>query len=190
MLKNFCIPKLVVVLLMVTVPSWAAGNDRSTVSAAIFDKFCLNTTPEFAVLDRRATEAHYEVALDRNIPLPNGQVFKQKGWAIPVAGSDAVMLTANDSNNGSLHVYGCSIYGPDLDGAAMESALSALQRLGNAVKHAHGNSGSTLTTWVARVDNGSASVDSEAMLSWNVPGLPGASVFLTYKTQRTNWLEK
>jgi hypothetical protein len=49
------------------------------------------------------------------------------------------MLTSNDVTNGSLHVFGCGIYGPEgpeLDGTASESALSNLSRLGHPVKHA------------------------------------------------------
>ena len=93
------------------------------------------------------------------------------------------MLTSNDVTNGSLHVFGCGVYVPDLDGAAMESGLSALPRLGIPTKHTKGDGGATVTWWSARVGEQTPSKDSEVMLSSNMPGMPGVGVNLILKTR-------
>jgi hypothetical protein len=160
----------------------AEGNDRASAATAIFNTYCLNMPLDFAALGRRATEAHYEVIIDRNIPMPNGQFMKQKNWLIPTKSGASTMLTSNDVTNGSLHVFGCGIYVPDLDGTAVESALSALPKMGLPTKHSQVANGSTVTWWAARIDERVSSDDSQVMLARDVPGLPGVSVNLIFKT--------
>jgi hypothetical protein len=93
------------------------------------------------------------------------------------------MLTSNDVTNGSLHVFGCGIYGPELDGTAMESTLSNLSRLGHPVKHAQVPNGSSVVTWLARVGKREPTVDTQVLLSRDTPGMPGVNVNLIFKTR-------
>jgi len=167
-------------LFALSFPCWAVGN--ASASAAVFNSYCLGMTSDFATLDHRASEGRYKVVVDRSIPMPGGQVMRQKNWLIPSQGGASIMLTSNDVTNGSLHVFGCGIYAPDLDGAAMESALSALPRLGSPPRHSPGAGGATVTWWWARVGEGLPSDDSQVMLSRDVPGLLGVNVNLILKT--------
>jgi hypothetical protein len=160
----------------------AEGNDRASEATMIFNTYCLNMPLDFAALGRRATEAHYEVFLDRNIPMPNGQVMKQKNWLIPTKSGTSTMLASSDVTNGSLHVFGCGVYVPDLDGSTLESALSALPKLGLPTKHSQLANGSTVTWWTAHIDERVSSEDSQVMLARDVPGIPGVSANLIIKT--------
>lgn len=157
-------------------------DGRGNATAAMFNNYCLNKLSDFAELDHRATEAHYEVVVDRSIPMPNGQVMRQKNWLIPFPGGAPKMLASNDVTNGSLHVFICGIYAPDLNGAIIEPALSALPQLGSPTKHFQGAGGSTVTWWFARIGESSPSDDSQVMLSRDVPGIPGVNINLIYKT--------
>jgi hypothetical protein len=58
-------------------------------------------------------------------------VMRQQNWLVPsgTGTSAPIMLTSNDVTNGSLHVFGCGIYGPELDGTA-----SAAQYLEHSCK--------------------------------------------------------
>lgn len=104
----------------------------------------------------------------------HGQIMSQKNCLIrmPLQMGAPTMLTSNDVTNGLLHVFGCGVYVPDLDGAALESALSALPRLGIPTKHTKGGGGTTVTGWSARVGEQMPSADAEVMLSRNMPGTP------------------
>ena len=46
-------------------------------AASLFDTYCLSKEDSFAGLNARATSASYQVVLERNIPLPNGEVMRQ-----------------------------------------------------------------------------------------------------------------
>ena len=52
----------------------AAETDPAPAAAALFDVYCFRKSADFAQLDQRATEAHYEVLLERNMPMPDGAV--------------------------------------------------------------------------------------------------------------------
>jgi hypothetical protein len=113
----------------------ADETDRAAAAAALFDSYCLSKPTDFAQLGQRATEAHYEVIIDRNAPMPNGGAIKQKNWLVPSATGVPMMLTSTDATNGSRHVFGCGIYASNLNGKTMESALSSLSRLGAPARY-------------------------------------------------------
>jgi hypothetical protein len=173
--------------LLVVLGSWASSTAQVNITilaASLFDTYCLGREGTFEDLGERATDAHYEVAIERSIPMPDGAIMRQKNWLVPsgTGTSAPIMLTSNDVTNGSLHVFGCGIYGPELDGTALESALSNLSRLGHPVKHAQVPGGSSVVTWLARVGEREPSVDTEVLLSRDTPGMPGVSVSLILKT--------
>jgi hypothetical protein len=164
----------------VAVLSAGPEKARATAVAAMFESWCLSSSFAYHDLDRRATQAHYEVIVDRTMPMPSGESMRQNQWLIPSPGGAPITLNAIDVTHDSLHVLGCGVYGPDLDGPAMESALSGLPRLGAPTKHAQPPEGSTVW-WNARVGDRPASEDSEVMMSKDTPGMPGVSVNLILK---------
>lgn len=115
--------------------------------------------------------------------MPDGAVMRQKNWLVRSRTTAPIMLTPNDVTNGSLHVFGCGIYGPELDGLTMESALSILPRLGHPVKHAQVPGGSSVVTWLGPVGEREPSVDTQVLLSRDTPAMPGVSVNLIFKTR-------
>lgn len=181
-LLRFIAAFLLVASLGVSYSCMAAGPDRATRAAQVFDSFCLSASPNFPDIDRRATDAGYEVIEDRTLPMPNGQTMRQKNWLVPSADGAPTMLTTNDGNNGTLHVIVCGIYAPDIDGASIEHALSLLPRLGAPTRHVETTEGSSTAWWSARVGEMPPSENSQVMLAHDVSGLPGSSVDLTYKT--------
>jgi hypothetical protein len=155
--------------------------DKNQRAADIFNKWCLEADLDLASIDRMATAAGFEVEEDRTIPIPGGEPFRQKNWLIPMGPGEApILLTSNDVKNGELHVLGCGIYGPELDGSTMETKLSNLARLGEPTKHPQGPGGNTVW-WSAHVGSRAPSLDTEVMLSRNIPQLQGVSVNLIYK---------
>lgn len=164
----------------------ADGPDRSTQIVEIFNSFCLSTPPNFSNIDRRATEAHYQVVVDRAIPMPNGCIMRQKNWLVPSSDGASTQLTIIDGINGELHVIVCGIYTPDISGASIEHALSLLPRLGSPTKHSQITGGSSTTWWFARVGEMPPSKNSQVMLAQDTPGMPGTSVNLIFKTKLTH----
>jgi len=172
-------------LLLVLGPASATAQvDITLLAVSLFDTYCLGRESSFEDLGQRATDAHYEVIIERSIPMPDGAVMRQKNWLVRSGtGTNApIMLTSNDVTNGLLHVFGCGIYGPELDGLAMESALSNLPRLGHPVKHAQVPGGSSVVTWLGRVGEREPSADTQVLLSRDTPAMPGVSVNLIFKT--------
>jgi len=158
--------------------------DKNQRAVDVFNKWCLEADLDLAAIDRLATAANYEVQENRNIPLPNGQFFRQKNWFIPIGDGEApILLSSNDVTNGPLHVLGCGIYGPELDGSKMEALLSNLERMGQPTKRPQGPQGSTVW-WKAHVGSRPPSGDTEVMLARDVPQMPGVSVNLIYKVHR------
>jgi hypothetical protein len=155
--------------------------DNNQQAAEIFNKWCLKANLDLTAIDRLATEANYEVQEDRSIPMPNGQFYRQKNWLIPIGSGEApILLSSNDVTKGPLHVLGCGIYGPELDGTKMEILLSKLERMGQPTKHPQGPQGTTVW-WRAHVGSHAPSDDTEVMLSRGIPQMPGVSVNLIYK---------
>jgi hypothetical protein len=155
--------------------------DKNQRAAEIFNKWCLEANLDLTAIDRLATEAKYEVQENRSIPMPNGQFFRQKNWLIPIgAGEAPILLSSNDVTNGPIHVLGCGIYGPELDGTIMEDLLSKLERMGQPTKHPQGPQGTTVW-WRAHVGSHAPSDDTEVMLSRGIPQMSGASENLIYK---------
>lgn len=179
--KHRAITMLCLVLVLGPASS-TAQVDISLVAASLFDTYCLGRESSFEDLAQRATDAHYEVIIERSIPMPNGAIMRQKNWLIRPGTNAPIMLTSSDVTNGSLHVFGCGIYSPELDGLAMESALSNLPRLGHPVKHAQVPGGSSVVTWLGGFGEREPSVDTEVLLSRDTPGMPGVSVNLIFKT--------
>jgi hypothetical protein len=182
--KRIGIAVLSLVVVLGPSASSTAQVNTTILAASLFDTYCLGRDGNFEDLGGRATDAHYKVVIERSIPMPNGAVMRQKNWLVPsgTGTSAPIMLTSNDVRNGSLHVFGCGIYGPELDGTAMESALSNLSRLGHPVKHVQVPGGSSVVTWLARVGEREPSVDTEVLLSRDTPSMPGVSVNLIFKT--------
>ena len=182
--KRIGIAVLCLVVVLGASASSTAQVNITLLAVSLFDTYCLSRNPTFEDLGGRATDAHYEVAVERSIPLPDGAVMRQKNWLVPsgTATSAPILLTSNEVTNGSLHVLGCGIYGPELEGTAMESALSLVPRLGHPVKHAQVPGGSAVVTWLARVGDREPSVDTQVLLSRDTPGMPGVSVNLIFKT--------
>lgn len=160
------------------------GREKSAV--AVFNEYCLNIVSNFSSLSARATAENLKIELERDIPIPNGGVMKQKNWLIPSFGKPPLMLTSNDVTNGPLHVFGCGIYVPDANGEFMETALSALPRMAAPTRRSKIDNGASVTWWQARVGENLASEDSEVMLSANIPGTPGAAINLLSKTHLEN----
>jgi hypothetical protein len=163
----------------------AAIGDRSTEAASIFNDYCLEQPIDLAAIDKRASAEKYEVVVDREIPLPGGNVMRQKNWLIPSKNGPPTMLISMYTPNGSLIVRGCGIYGPDLDASAMESALSQLPRMGVPTKHTQAEGTSKIVWWSARVGGLAASEDSQVMMAGGVRDMPGVQVNLIFKTPVT-----
>jgi hypothetical protein len=157
--------------------------DKNQRVAELFNRWCLESDLDFAAIDRRATQSGYEVQEDRSIPMSDGHVFRQKNWIIPLGqGESPVLLSSNGITNGTRRAQGCSIYGAELDGLAMEKELSKLARLGHPINIAKVPSGGETVWWTAHVGNLPPSEDTEVMLSRDIPHLPGVSVNLIYKS--------
>jgi hypothetical protein len=159
----------------------AAPNRVDTVIGLLED-YCLNKKGEWADLDRRANDAHYAVVMDETAPVKEELSSRQKNWLLPSPDGRTTVLTSMDITNGQMRVFSCGIYAPDLDGDALEKALSARPRLGNPTKHTHPSGGAMMTWWNARVGDSPPSEDSQVMLSRDTPGVPGLGVNLILTT--------
>lgn len=175
---SYAIP---VTLLSMLLMRSAHASDRGDAIAAIFNDYCLTRQMTFEELDSKASAAHFQVAEDRSIPLPGGHAMRQKNWLIPSQQGAPTMLTSNDVTNGSLHVYGCGVYAPDIT-EDVEAAFSALPRLGSPTKHTQAEGGTLVTWWSARIGDIPASEDSQVMLSQHIPGMSGVILNLIFKT--------
>jgi hypothetical protein len=173
--------KSLVTLLMIPLNCMADGGREKSV-AATFNEYCLVKASDFSALSARATAEHLQVQLERDIPMPDGGVMKQKNWFIPVFGKAPMMLTAGDTKNGNLHVFGCGIYVADGDGQGIAAALSDLPRMADPIRSYKIKEGATVIWWRAKVGESQASEKSEVMLSTDVPGLPGTSIHLILKS--------
>ena len=125
--------KMLAALLLVPLTCLADGAREKSV-AATFNEYCLINPLSFASLSDRATAEHLQVDLERDIPMPNGGVMKQKNWRIPSFGKAPLLLTTGDVENGGVHVFGCGIYAPDGDAQGVEAALSPLPRNAEPIK--------------------------------------------------------
>ena len=182
-LFNPFIAALSLVALFSLSPSCRAGQpDRATRAAEVFNAFCLSTPPDFSEIDRRATEAHYQIIVDRILPTPDGKTVRQKNWLIPSSGGAATMLTTVDGTDDTPQVFACGIYAPDIAGASIERALSLLPRLGSPTKQSHVVGDPVLKWWLARVGDVLPSENSQVMLTYGRPGMPGSNVILIFKT--------
>ena len=181
--KPFIAALSLVALLGLSYSCKAAGPDRATRAAEIFNSFCLSTSSDFSGIDRRATAARYKVVVDRTLPMPNGQTMRQKNWLVPSIDGAPTMLTSEGGVNGMVHVFVCGIYAPDIAGASMEQSLSLLPRLGSPTKQSEVTGGSSIAWWSAIVGKVPPSGNSQVMLAHGRPGMPGSTVNLIFKTQ-------
>jgi hypothetical protein len=172
-----------VVVLLGFVGSLRAGEATGLgrTAASLFGQWCLEQELDLKEIDRKATLAHYEVSIDRRIPLQAGQEIVQKNWIIRIVNGAPIELTTTAATNGSLHVLGCGIYAPDLYGQAMEAELSRLPRMGMPTKHPPPIPAGTTVWWAARVGPHAASEDSEVIMSRDVPNVSGVAITLIYK---------
>jgi hypothetical protein len=158
-----------------------ADGAREKSVAAIFNEYCLTNPSSFASLSERATAEHLQVDLERDIPMLDGGVMKQKNWRIPSFGKAPLLLTSGDVEHGGVHVFGCGIYALDGDGPGIEAALFALPRMAEPIRRSNNQTGATVVWWRAKVGDNAPSENSEVMLSTGVPGMPGASINLVLK---------
>ena len=172
--------KMLAALLIIPLTCLADGAREQSV-AAIFNEYCLTNFSDFASLSDRATAEHLQVDLERDIPMPDGGVMKQKNWRIPSFGKAPLLLTSGDVKNGGVHVFGCGIYAPDGNAQGMEAALSALPRMAEPIRRSKNQTGATVIWWRAKVGESAPSENSEVMLSTDVPGMPGTSINLILK---------
>jgi hypothetical protein len=172
--------KMLAALLLIPLTCLADGAREQSV-AAIFNEYCLTSLSNFASLSDRATAEHLQVDLERDIPMADGGVMKQKNWRIPSFGKAPLLLTSGDVENGGVHVFGCGIYVPDGDAQGVEAALSALPRMAEPIKRSKNQTGATVVWWRAKVGDNAPSENSEVMLATGVPGMPGASINLVLK---------
>lgn len=172
--------KMLAALLIIPLTCLADGA-REKSAAAIFNAYCLINPSSFASLSDRATSEHLQVDLERDIPMPDGGVMKQKNWRIPSFGKAPLLLISGDVEHGGVHVFGCGIYAPDGDAQGVEAALSALPRMAEPIKRSKNQTGATVVWWRAKVGDNAPSENSEVMLSTGVPGIPGASINLVLK---------
>ena len=161
----------------------AQPSSRSGTAAALFDRYCLSSSPEFARLDRDASANHYQVFLDRSVPLgKDGQLLRQKHWLDPTLGG-TLLLTAEDTANGPLHVFGCGVMVNDGDAADLERIFSENPRLGTPAKRVEGAAATSSTvTWLARVGDAAPSEDAQVLMAAHMPGLAGVMINLIYRT--------
>jgi hypothetical protein len=152
-------------------------------AARLFSAWCLEQDLDLKAINQKATEARYEVAMDRRMPIGNGQEFIQKNWLVPSARGAPLLLAITDVTNGPLRVLGCSIYGPGLHGEMVEAELSKLPRMGRPTKHSPPRPEGRTVWWSARVGAGRASEESEVMMSRDAPNLLGVSINLIYRIQ-------
>ena len=172
--------KTLAALLLVPLTCLADGAREKSV-AAIFNEYCLINPSSFASLSERATSEHLQVDLERDMPMLDGGVMKQKNWRIPSFGKAPLLLTSGDVEYRGVHVFGCGIYVPDGDGQGIEAALSALPRMAEPIKRSKNQTGAANVWWRAKVGDNAPSENSEVMLSTGVPGMPGASINLVLK---------
>lgn len=157
------------------------SSSPETEAARLFSVWCLEQDLDLDAIHQKATEARYEVAVDRRVPMGNGLEFTQRNWLVPSAHGSTLLLATNDVTNGAERVLGCSIYGTKLRGAMMEAELSKLPRMGTPTKHPPPGPKGTTVWWSARVGTHAASEDSEVMMTRDAPRIPGVSMNLIYK---------
>jgi len=169
-------------LAMLALPACGADTAaRAAAVAAIFERHCLDAPPTFTSIDARATSEKFDVFEDRRIPISADKAMHQKEWLIASGDGAHVMLTANDTVNGDIHVTGCGVYAPDVDADSLETALSGLPRMGAAREHVSRPDGTVVTWWWAALGMHAPSDDSKVMMSRNVPRNPGVNVNLIYR---------
>ena len=171
-------------LFAVGISNSAVAADRASAAVELFRSFCLSAPPSFSSIDRKATEAGYPVFLNRDFPVPGGpgHTFKVKDWLVPEQGTP-IMLTSADAANGPLHLAGCGFAAPDADGREVALLLTAEPLLGQPVRPAYRlPNGGTGVTWVAHFGPAVAPADSHLVLTFDVPGRPGPTASLSYRT--------
>jgi hypothetical protein len=150
----------------------------------MLNDFCLDKKGDWTDLDRRATDAHYAVVMDESAPVKADSSSRQKNWLLPSPDGHTTVLTSLDITNGPLRVFSCGIYAPDLSGDALETALSALPRLGSPTKHTHASGAAIVTLWSTHDGDKPPSEDSQVMMSREIPGIPGIGVSVVLTTHQ------
>jgi hypothetical protein len=177
------VSRLPALLAAILAPSMAIAADWASETAPTFGSYCLSASHDFATLDRRTSEAKFEVILDRTVPFGTGQSIRQKEWLVP-GPSGSFMLSATDAVNGDTHVVGCGISVLDAKGPDMERALSADNRLGPPAQRNDPAPGGGVTIWwKANLGPTAPHETIEVMLAYNLPGITGVTVNLIDKTQ-------
>jgi len=160
----------------------AGDPERVNASLAIFDSYCLSAPPDFATIDRRATDARYQMFLERNTPMPQGQSLHQKNWLVLLT-TGTISLSVTDALNGPLHVVTCGVAIRDIDSAEVEAALSADARFGTPIDRTPDKSGKgMLVTWLARIGPEKPIEDSQILLARDLPGQPSVILSFIFRT--------
>lgn len=114
--------------------------------------------------------------------MPDGSQLHQKNWLVPDAGGEFVSMSLTESG-GPKAVTRCGIAATDANGADLATALSKDVSLGMPVKTAAGDpQNATSVWWDVKLGPQSGRV----MLSYQIPGTPGAVVDVIYHKAATS----
>jgi hypothetical protein len=162
------------------------GGSISAISieaAALFGQFCLDAPPDLSAIDRRATNSSFKVFLDR--PIAPGA--SQKEWLVPIPSNGAPLLLSVESGpsaDGMKEVTVCGVFAVGARGPDLQHTLSNDPRLGRPDRVSPAPQGGTSVSWSARFGGARQSEDAQVMLAYDVPGMGGPFVNLTFKRQR------
>lgn len=153
-----------------------SSSDRSKELADRFHYFCLGSAPDFQRIGNRSTAMGLRVINDRAIPMSDSSTFYQKNWVVSDPAGEFELLS-EDVSGGPNPVLSCGIGAVDANGPDLAMALSRDASLGAPVRNAVGDSQNATTVWWDMKFGAQA---AQVVLSYNIPGIPGAVVNLIY----------
>jgi hypothetical protein len=177
--------RFVILIALLAAANVSRAGDPARVNAplAIFDSYCLSAVPDFATIDRRATEARFQMFLERNTPMPQGQSLHQKNWLVALP-TGTISLSITDAMNGPLHTATCGIAVGDIEATDVEAALSADARFGAPFDRTPDKSGKgMLVTWPANIGAEKPIEDSQILLARDLPGQPSVILSFIFRTR-------
>ena len=107
------------------------GSDNQLYTT--FQDWCGRAAPDFAALDKRASDSGLRVMGDNKTTQPDGTAVESKQWLYR-HGSGQFGITATNAVKASRTSAACSVYFPGLSGATMPAYLSDTDRLGAPLK--------------------------------------------------------
>ena len=175
------ISALIGVSLLAAVTTTSASQTPAGGAAAIaaaFSSWCLGGQPDFAAEDRRATAAGYQVFMDRTFGTSAENSLRQKNWLVPDP-TGTFMLTSEQGSHEGTHIVGCGITADYVYGEAVAQALAALPQLGSPKQRVDpAPSGGVTVWWDVERRPATKRSNTQVMLAYRVPGIPGAMVNL------------